>query len=195
MRLYFDTETTNYYEFQKSWDHPSQPACAQIAAVLESESGKTVAAISALLAPQWPRRETAPVIDEKITKLCGITNEDVEMYGQSPQLIWNQLWQMITAARVLVAHNEEFDVKILRRFAMDLGMPDPLPSLPPRYCTMRSSAKLVGLPGNKHPKLAEAYYWATGRVMSGAHDALNDVYACRQVYRGIQRAQSTSSAS
>ncbi len=187
MRLFFDTETSNFYEFRQGWDHPDQPTCAQIAAVLETESGKTVAALSALIAPRWPARRTQPTIDPRITDLCHITNEDVEMYGQDPQLVWNQFSLMFRAAREMVAHNEEFDIKVIRRFATDLGLPDPIDTLPPRFCTKVHSTSLVGLPGNKWPNLGEAYYWATGRKMSGAHDALNDVYGCRQVYRAIMR--------
>lgn len=187
MRMYFDTETTNFYFFEKGWDHPDQPACAQVAAVLETDSGKTVAAVSALIAQRWPARKTQPTIDQRITDLCHITNEDIEMYGQDPQLVWNQLVLMMRAAREMVAHNEEFDVKIFRRFATDLGLSDPIDTLPPRFCTMRESTRLIQLPGMKRPKLGEAFHWATGRQMSGAHDALNDVYGCRQVYRAIMR--------
>lgn len=192
MRLYIDTETTDYYNFQHGWDHPTQPACAQIAAVLETDGGKTVAAVSAILAQhQWTRRSGREHIDARITELCGIDDELVDMCGQAPQLVYNQLRLMWTASSVIVGHNIEFDLGVVRRFAMDLGEPEP--KLPDAYCTMENSTKLVGIPGArgglKRPKLAEAYYWATSKKLQGAHDALADVYGCRQVYRGIQRAQ------
>ena len=192
MRLYLDTEITDYYNFQEKWDHKSQPACSQVAAVLETDGGKTVAAVSAILAQhQWTNRSGRVRIDPRITELCGIDDELVEMCGQAPQLVYNQLRLMWSAATLIVGHNISFDLGIIRRFAADLGEPQPI--LPESYCTMDNSAKMVGIPGArggfKRPKLAEAYHWATGKRLQGAHDALADVYGCRQVYRGIQRAQ------
>lgn len=194
MRLYLDTETTDYYNFSDKWDAPGQPACAQVAAVLETDSGRTVAALSAILAQhQWTSRgKTRVRIDARITELCGIDDELVDMCGQAPQLIYNQLSLMWGAASQLVGHNIEFDVGVIRRFAQDLGMPQPV--LPATYCTMAHSTKLVGIPGRmggfKRPKLGEAYKWATGKTLQNAHDALADTYGCRQVYRAIQRAES-----
>ena len=75
MRMYFDTETTNFYFFEKGWDHPDQPACAQVAAVLETDSGKTVAAVSALIAQRWPARETQPTIDPLYTWVWSVGDE------------------------------------------------------------------------------------------------------------------------
>jgi DNA polymerase-3 subunit epsilon len=191
MRLYLDTETTNFYNFQNTWDDPSQPAILQIAAVLETEQGKTVAAMSAIISQHmWNgRSEKNILVDTKIVELCGIDSEDVEMYGQEPQLIYNQFNHLLRSATLLIGHNISFDVGIIRRFAKDLEMPATL--LPETYCTMHKSAKLVGIPGRqsgyKKPKLGEAYFWATGRKLQNAHDALSDVYGCRQVYRAIKR--------
>jgi len=191
MRMYLDTETTDYYHFELGWDHPRQPACAQVAAVLETDGGKIVAAVSAVLRQdRWTTRADRVRIDPRITELCGITDQLVDSCGQPPQSVYNMLRRMWSSSTMMVGHNIPFDVGIISRMAMDLGEPQPV--LPEIYCTMVESRQLVGIPGRqgglKNPKLAEAYHWATGKRMQGAHDALADVYGCRHVYRAIQRA-------
>jgi DNA polymerase III epsilon subunit-like protein len=129
-------------------------------------------------------------IDPRVVELCGVTDDLVDRFGQPPQPVWNTLSIMISHAREIVAHNIEFDIGVLQRTAAVLGTP--MLALPERrVCTMRESTEIVGLHTRsgrpKWPKLAEAYAHFAQRPMSGAHDALSDVYACRAVLRGIAR--------
>jgi DNA polymerase III epsilon subunit-like protein len=196
MRIFLDTETTDYWEFRRPPTDPTQPLPAQVAVVLETDTGKTVAALSALVAQDgWPYdddpKRTRPLvrIDPRITELCGIDDDSVRAYGQNPTLLFNQLRLLFAAARLVVGHNVEFDVGVMQRWAAALHVP-PI-AMPETYCTMRSSTRIVGIQkpqgGLKFPKLAEAYAHFEKRPMSGAHDALSDVYASRRVYRGILR--------
>ena len=69
---------------------------------------------------------------------------------------------------------------------------------PPAYCTMRASQDLSKLAPtaamaasgrlwNKPPKLGEAYQHFFGEDLSGAHDALVDVVACKRIYLELER--------
>lgn len=196
MRVFFDTETTDYWEFKLPATHASQPMVCQVAAVLEDDEGRTVAALSALLRQdQWPSPDDAArsrpcvQITERCTKVHGITNEMVARYGQSPTLIAHQLRRMFEASDQQVAHNVEFDIGSLRSMFTVLGLPPLAISAP--FCTMRESTDIVaatnGSGGRKWPKLGEAYAYFQKRPLNRAHDALVDVYGCRSVYRGLVR--------
>jgi DNA polymerase-3 subunit epsilon len=65
---------------------------------------------------------------------------------------------------------------------------------------MRESATIVKLPawnsryaigGYKAPRLGEAYKFFTNRDLQNAHNALNDVFACKLVHKGILQHQAT----
>lgn len=198
MRLFWDTETTDYWEFKKSVVDPEQPMVAQIAAVLESDSGRTVAAVSAIIAQHmWPcdddikRCRPRVRISKRCTDVHGITDEMVDMYGQSPQLVVDQLRRMVQAATEHVGHNVEFDVGVMDNTCRVLHVPKF--AWPKKFCTMKESTSIVNGDRGKWPKLSEAYTFFTGRELSGAHDALVDVYGCRSVFRSIQKHRSANS--
>ncbi len=50
------------------------------------------------------------------------------------------------------------------------------------------------LPGNKHPKLTEAFQHFTGKAMEGAHSAGGDVNGCIEVFFGIKDAEAAAAA-
>jgi DNA polymerase-3 subunit epsilon len=175
----------------------------QVAAVLETEQGRVVSALSALLSQsEWPAsgdiHRTAPRtrIEQRATDVHGITEHMVDLYGQSPQMVLHHLRRMLAAAEELVGHNIEFDVGVLRRLCRALREPEI--AIPKTFCTKRQSAKIVGIRrhdgSTKWPKLGEAYAHFARQPLSGAHDALVDVYACRKVYRSLQTAAVAPSA-
>ncbi len=196
MRIYWDTETTDYWDFKKPPTDPEQPMLAQIAAILEDESGRTVAAMSALLRQDmWPcdddiqRRRPLVRITPRVTEVHGITNEQCARYGQDPQLVLNQFRLMMERAEEHVGHNIEFDMGVLRNFCRVMHVPEVV--LPKKYCTMMSPEARATF-GERWQKLGNSYYHFSGRPLNGAHDALVDVYGCRTVYRGLTRDRAES---
>jgi DNA polymerase-3 subunit epsilon len=166
----------------------------QIAAVLEDDAGRTVAALSAILRQDsWPeaanpqRSRPRVMVTERCTAVHGITNEMVDRYGQPPDLVLHQLRRMFEASSQQVAHNVEFDIGALASMCSVLHSPR-LPIDRP-FCTMRQSTDIVAATsasgGRKWPKLGEAYAYFQKRPLNNAHDALVDVYGCRSVYRGL----------
>jgi DNA polymerase-3 subunit epsilon len=195
--MFFDTETTDWWKFDLPPTDTSQPHMMQVAAVLESDEGRVVSAVSALVSQRdWPG-QTRVRVDPRVVELCGVTDDMVDRFGHHPQSVWNTLARMVSQSREIVAHNIEFDIGVLRRTAVALGTP--MLELPlHRFCTMRESTDIVGIRRQsgqlKWPKLAEAYAHFAQRPMSGAHDALSDVYACRAVFRGISRHRSKAAS-
>ena len=196
MNIFLDTETSAFWKFKLDPTDDSQPYPVQVAWVAEDDNGRTVSTYSAILAQdQWcgtsafNKKPRVPMTAE-VVGVHGITDEMVDLYGQPPDLVLNLLWQLMAKADKLIGHNIEFDVGVLRRWHKAQHLPDP--KIPETYCTMYKSTAICKIPaanggGWKRPKLGEAYHHFMGKPLVGAHDALVDVYACRQVYRGIQR--------
>jgi DNA polymerase-3 subunit epsilon len=189
MRLFFDFETTGKLERHSGPDDPRQPVPVQAAMYLETDSENVVRVSSYLIDPEsWPGERVR--WDPDAERVHGIPREVARAYGVSAQHLANDLMSMLGHATLTIAHNIEFDVRIADVAFHRLGMPR-LP-WPTQFCTMLRSVPIVKKPGRRvgefgWPKLAEAYHFFTKKELSGAHDALVDVYACRAVFRGIQR--------
>jgi len=184
--LYFDTETSDYHESTS----PSLPV--QIAAILATEF-RTIATISCIVSQRcWQGVKLNPIAD-RVVSIHGITPEMCDLYGWPPDLVIGRLRCMLERARCVVAHNIGFDLSVMN-YACGVQHVPKL-SWPEQFCTMRESAGIVRIPsagrysidGWKAPRLAEAYRFFAKKEMSGAHDALGDVYGCRLVHRGILR--------
>jgi DNA polymerase-3 subunit epsilon len=115
---------------------------------------------------------------------------------------------MWTATDLRCAHNESFDMRMLRISIMrdqnysvatvDQGVPfaDHWKA-GAAYCTQSNSVKICNIPptakmvaarrkGPKSPNLGEAYQFFTGQKLEGAHNAKVDIMACKAVYYGIK---------
>jgi DNA polymerase III subunit epsilon len=202
MDLFFDVETTGLPPFRGCpVHHPEMPHLVQFAAILADDE-REYASVSVMIKPDgW-------VIDDTIAELTGITNEMASMGGITE---WSVAMMFVSLARKatrLIAHNLPFDVLMmgaaLHRAAKKnshIKMPsieDLLDQSIEAVCTMRMSSPIVNLPPTekmvaagmnmpKSPKLSEAYEFFTGEPLIGAHDALVDVRACRQVFQQIQK--------
>lgn len=196
--LYLDVETSDWVREDLPPDDPAQPTIVQLAAVLADER-RTYAALAALVRQdQWaPRRGRRVLVAQRATDKHGITDADCERWGEPPDLLLHSLRRMTARADLVVGHNVSFDtVAVDQALAMQSL---PRMSWPNSFCTMRESAAIVKIPGRgsgewKWPRLAEAYYHFTKRELRRAHDALHDVYACRQVYLGIVRHRTSALA-
>ena len=194
MRLFFDTETTAFWLFGKPAVHPEQPMLAQIAWVLDDDAGRTVSACSAILMQdKWasladPSKYRPRVrMTDEVVKCHGITDKMVDDYGQPPDLVLNHFQRDLARASEVVGHNVSFDIGVINNTLSTQHLPPVV--WPSSFCTKEKSTKIVGILGArggfKWPNLSEAYHYFTQKKLSGAHDALIDVYGCRTVYRGI----------
>ena len=82
----------------------------------------------------------------------------------------------------VVAHNIEFDVRILRIECFRRGIVLKLDESK-RYCTMLEGAKNLG--SKKWPKLGELYTHLYGKTLLRLHDASVDVKACLRCYGAL----------
>ena len=194
--LFYDTETSGLPLFNEPREDPRQPHIVQLAALLiDPASRQVLSTLDVIVRPDgWE-------IPEDVAAVHGITTEKAAALGVPEPLALDMLMALHEQAELRVAHNEPFDMRIVRialkRYTpTDEGLPDAWKAAP-AACTQRLSTPILQLPptdrmraaGRTHYKsanLGEAYRYFFGEEFEGAHSALADVQACARVYFEIQ---------
>ena len=189
--LFFDTETTGFAKDKVPLDHPSQPHLLQLAAWLDDDGGNVRGAVNLLIAVG------DIIIPDGAFAVHGISNQVANDFGVSPLTTLGIFHGLVSRADTIVAHNIDFDMKIMKiaytrldklaRFTADIQSK-------PQFCTKVAATDLCKLPspygrgGYKWPTLDEAYrILVNAEGFSGAHDAMNDVMACRSLYYSLKQ--------
>lgn len=190
--LFFDTETDGLV--QKAYpltDTRLQPHICQIGAILTDEAGRVKAEANLIICPD------GFVIPETASKIHGITQADALAYGFQIRGALSLISRMMLKAETVVAHNAEFDMDMMTIELYRHGMN---PMKPKKvFCTMKETIDMVkcpptermrnaGMTGYKSPKLQESYKHFFGVEFEGAHDAMADVRACKDVFFALRNA-------
>lgn len=166
--LIFDTETTGLVLHPRAKDE-LQPRIIEWGGLLVDERGEELEELNLLINPRMP-------IPEHITKITGITDDDVK--NEPPFLaIAPLLFNMFKRADVLIAHNLPFDRRMME---LELARVSALNTWPwPRVmlCTVQEHAEEWG----HRPKLTELYEHYTGTKLAQSHRAIDDVRALKEV--------------
>lgn len=185
MYCIFDTETSGLFDFAKPADAPGQPRLASIAMLAADEHLNLIAATFVMVRPEgW----TMPAEAQRIN---GLSQHLLETNGVPVgEVLWRYA-QEIERGAVMVAHNAQYDAKIMRGEMRRAGMPD-LYTATPTICTMKALEPVLRIPkatgrGWKWPKLAEAVRQCLGRDHANAHGALPDALACLDLLRWMKR--------
>lgn len=195
--IFLDTETQGLPLFNEPSEDPRQPHVVQLAALLvDLDTRKTIASLDLVIDPiDWE-------IPDEVSKIHGITTEyarDVGVREEHAIELLIQLWQR---ADFRVAHNEQFDARIVR-IALHRHFPCGYGCDPSEWkagraeCTQILSTPILKLPptdkmraaGRNHHKsanLREAYKHFTGEDLVDAHSAMADARACLAVYFAIK---------
>ena len=185
MYLFFDTETTGIPDNHKApaSDLKNWPRLVQIAWLLSEEEGNEVSSAEYIVKPD------GFVIPMDATKIHGITTESAQRNGAVLPTVLIAAAAAIQKASVLVAHNMQFDEKILGAEFLRSGYPNLIESKE-RTCTMQASTNYCRLPGTygyKWPTLQELHMKLFKEAFEGAHRALVDVRACARCYFELKR--------
>ena len=132
-------------------------------------------------------------IPEDAYRIHGITNERANEEGFRLPFVLNKFNQDFFHSDKVVAHNINFDIKIVgaenyRLQSRDMGMEEH-----ELICTMQSSTNFCQLPskngkkGYKWPKLAELHERLFGEGFDNAHDALADIRATSKCYFELEK--------
>jgi DNA polymerase-3 subunit epsilon len=188
--VFFDTETTGFPQDKSPIEHPSQPYLVQLAAIWDDGKNNTGASISLIVNSDCD-------IPSGAAGVHGLTRPICEEFGVAPMTALAAFHGLAQRADMLIAHNLQFDMKILKiayaRLGKLLKFTEDIQSKP-NFCTMRASTDLVKIPapygrgGYKWPKLDEAYRVLVNSAgFEGAHDAMADTNACREVYYKLRK--------
>jgi DNA polymerase-3 subunit epsilon len=185
MILFFDTETTGFFNDRVPVDHPSQPHLVQLAAMLCDDDGGEVMSMSVIV-------DNGVSIPEQAANVHGITTSIADARGIEPENAIHMFQHFYRLADLVVAHNIKFDKGIMEAaIARRLGEVRRLTK--PLFCTMETASPIVNLPPTermlaagfnkpKPPKLEECIRHFFDEELTGAHDAMIDVAACRRVF-------------
>jgi DNA polymerase III subunit epsilon len=186
----WDTETTGLPKWQERSNHPDQPHIVQLAVVTCSDDGQELSAASWLVRPDgWE-------IPPAMTEIHGITNERALAEGL-PEDEVVALWLVAQAkAKCRVAHNEQFDRRIMRIAMLRAGYQrDFVEKIEAResFCTQQKSHAIIkatpthkmlaaGIMASKTPSLKDCVRHFFDQEIDGAHDALVDTRWTLRVY-------------
>lgn len=186
--LAFDTETSGIPRWDLPADDPSQPYIVQLGGVLCDDKGNDLNRFEYIVKPDgW-------TIPEGAAKVHGITTERALKEGSPIDKVLDCFDTLLVKADLLIAFNLRFDDKLLRGARRRLGRPDGFGTIPV-FCCMRGSEPLCkiertvkqkkagfGAGKYKTPKLSEAVQILLGREHVGAHGALADALATKDLY-------------
>lgn len=188
--LFFDTETTgiplNYRA--PSSDIQNWPRLVQLSWITVAENGEIISKHNHIIRPSGFK------ISSESTKVHGITDEIARSEGVDALKAIRDILLDINAAKCIVAHNVNFDKKVLGAELIRAGLNDTLVSKK-TYCTMENSIDICKIPGHygyKYPKLKELHVKLFGEDFSGAHNSENDVMATYRCYFQMQKNNSYS---
>ena len=167
--LAIDTETTGLPPKRvPPTDHAAWPYIVQLSYVLlDTETEQTTEGDHILRVP----------VEIPTTHIHGITKERSDA-GENFGRIYGDLAAMMEAADIVVGHNLDFDLNMIRAECERRHLLFQMPSV--RYCTMRESKERVGVlaPGGyvKYPKLGELMHHLFNEEPKNWHNALSDAY-------------------
>lgn len=193
LKLFYDTETTGLPDFKAPSESAHQPHIVQLAALLvDMDTRETIQSMDVIIRPDgW-------TIPDDVAAVHGITTEHAIDVG-IPESIAVSMFRELWAGRTRVAHNQQFDARIVRIALMRYQSEESADiwKSGPAECTAILATPICALPPtekmkaarrfhHKTPNLGEAYRHFTGKELVNAHSAMADVLACRDVYFEIK---------
>lgn len=178
--VFYDFETNGMPLFTEPSSHPDQPHMTQVAALLvDLDACKTISTIDLMIRPDgWE-------IPQDVIAIHGYTREFLMDVGIPERVATTMLLEFV-GDHVRVGHIESFDARIMRialkRYFSDVEAD--IWKSQPSECTGKLSRDAMS--AKKMPKLAEAYQHYCGKELIGAHNALIDAQACRDVYLAVK---------
>jgi len=196
--LFFDTETTGFYQDKLPVDHPEQPYIVQLAAQLCEDDGTPVAGFSFIVDPGIGTVS----IPTRASEVHGITDEIAAKHGVSSEFALSAFTHLYQRSDLVCAHNIKFDRGVIEA-AISRHYKKIMPLRKPLFCTMEAASPIINLPPTdrmravgmtcpKPPKLEECIRHFFNESLDGAHDAMVDVTACRRVYIHLKTLEAAS---
>lgn len=181
MYLFFDTETTGLPKNYKApaSDTDNWPRLVQIAWSIYDGEGNAWESYSYVIKPN------GFIIPEEVARIHRVTQERAESEGLDLEEVLKHFTEDVKKAEFIIAHNIDFDDKIIsaefHRLQMEMALDNAN-----KICTMKSSVDFCRIPNAygryKWPNLDELHNCLFGVGFPDAHDALIDVNACAKCF-------------
>lgn len=173
MILFFDTETTG---LPRNWNAPvsdldNWPRLVQIAWLVYDYEGNRLSEKDYIVKPVG---FSIPIDAAAIHK---ITTEKALSFGNEIRHVLEELSAVLAKADYVVAHNIDYDEKILGAEFLRHGIKNVLVTKK-KICTMLSSTNYCAIPGKRGyrwPKLSELYNKIFSTSFKEAHNAIVDI--------------------
>lgn len=196
--LFFDTETTGLPRDYRApaTDVDNWPRMVQLAWLeCDFHDGDMPKFVHGDVVSEMIRPGGEFEVPERAVAIHGITTERAERLGSYLNDVVGSFNNAVARANIIVAHNTDYDKKIVGAEASRLDWPWVRLAIEekPSMCTMRASETYCGISkkdggfGHKWPKLSELYMKLFGEEFEGAHDAANDVLACARCFFELKR--------
>jgi len=208
--LFFDTETTGLpFQLQpeecgRCLNDNGYPRLIQLGWIFEFTEDETSKATVYPSQGSVYIRPDGFVIPEETTKFNGIRNDYACAVGGNLKDVLQYFGNMLANADVVVGHNVEFDLNVLKGEYAYLRQNGMVAEIDKKSAegkvidTMLASTAFCALPKkegvtysyegeHKYPRLSELHRILFGEDFSDAHDALADVKATRRCYEELVR--------
>ena len=184
MYLIIDCETTGLPRNRNApiRDLDNWPRVIQLAWALYDETRTAAETAACLIRPE------GFVIPGDVQRIHRITTERALSEGNDIAETLRSLALAADKAKVLVAHNLDFDVNVISAEYLRSGQKPPFGGKK-RICVMRQSAEFYGVAGKrgfKWPKLSQLHQKLFGCDFEEAHDAGADVAACARCFFALK---------
>ena len=175
MYLFFDTETTGLPKSFKApiSDLENWPRLVQLAWQNYSAQGELLSSFNYIIKPD------GFIIPDEVAKIHRIDQARAEREGVSLEPVLNKFKDELLKTEFTVAHNIDFDEKIVGAEFLRSSMPNIFEGTR-KVCTMKGSANICKIPGRngyKWPNLTELHTYLFKKGFEEAHDAEADVKA------------------
>ncbi len=185
MYLFFDTETTG---LPKDWNAPisklkNWPRLVQIAWQQYDSVGNLLSTQNYIIKPN------GFTISPEVVKIHGISHQKAVLEGAELEKVMKEFAKILSSSKFLIAHNLEYDKKIVGAEFLRTNIKSKLSSIEP-ICTMKSTTNFCRLPGYygyKWPSLTELHSKLFKAKFKEAHDALVDVTACAKCFFELKK--------
>ena len=180
MYLFFDTETTGIPENWKAplTDFENWPRLVQLAYQIFDIEGNLIMEGDYIIKPDG---YTIPI---ESSRIHGITNERARSEGENLLKVLENFKFLIDEAHTIVAHNLDFDEKIVGCEYLRMGFSNPLVEKN-RICTMKSLTNYCAIDdifGYKYPNLSELYFKLFNTELEETNNALVDIRATSKCF-------------
>lgn len=185
----FDTETTGLFSFKDEQGNPipadadGQPRLASFAAIITDAEGNEISREKRYVKPDgWSIDGT------EASKVNGLTDAFLNENGVPVAEVLDMWEAFIDGGLIAVAHNAQFDAKMMRAELRRAGRDD-LFEQTAQTCTMRSCAKgykdtSMQIKRGQYVKLEDACAFF-GIKLENAHDAMADAEAAAEILKRL----------